>query len=56
MLLDEEGCITCAEGWGEPNECPGSLRPCGHHCNHLDVHDACCWCTAHVNDDGEVVP
>lgn len=36
-------CTACEEG--EPkDECPKSLRPCGHHCNHSWSHDQCCWC------------
>ena len=62
--LDDE-CLTCGEdnarqAAGDPptgaqGECPGSKRDCGHHCNCLWTQDACCWCSAHVNDDGEVV-
>lgn len=37
-------CITCAEGTGEPYECPQSLRQCGHHCNHSWSQDICHWC------------
>lgn len=48
-VLDEE-CYSCprpdVEGSiGDPaGECPKSLRPCGHHCNHSWEHDHCHWC------------
>ncbi len=36
-------CVSCEEE--RPlNECPHPQRPCGHHCNHMWTHDACCWC------------
>lgn len=46
---DDDACISCEEGWGEPNECADSKRPCGHHCNHMCTDDECCWC-------GETLP
>ena len=54
--MDEE-CFTCAEmGDAERGECPPSLRPCKHHCNHIWDQDCCHWCGAEVNDDGAIVP
>ena len=50
-----DDCGTCGEGCGTPNECPGSLRECGHHCNHIRDEDACCWCPARIDDDGNLV-
>lgn len=47
-------CTSCHEGIPR-NECPGSKRACGHHCNCLWSQDVCDWCPAHVNDDGDVV-
>lgn len=38
-----EDCCSCGEGMPR-EECPKSLRPCGHHCNHSWSHDSCCWC------------
>lgn len=52
-MVDE--CSTCLEEVGKINECPGSRRACGHHCNHIWDQDACCWCPAHVNDNGDLV-
>jgi len=50
--LPEDECLTCTEpGSGEPNECPKSLRPCGHHCNHLWEQDCCHWCGAELGED-----
>lgn len=55
-LIDtgENDCGTCAEGCGEPDECPNSKRDCGHHCNHIWTQDACCWCDAHIDDNGNL--
>jgi hypothetical protein len=53
---DVVDCLTCGEVEGVERECPGSQRPCGHHCNHIWTHDACHWCPAHINDDGELIP
>ena len=41
--LPEDECLTCGEDI-PPNECPKSLRPCGHHCNCSWIHDYCHWC------------
>ena len=35
-------CIACAEK--DPERCPASKRPCGHHCNHSWTRYACHWC------------
>lgn len=51
----DDVCFTCAESCGESGECPGSQRPCGHHCNHIWDQDTCHWCPAHINDDGYLV-
>jgi hypothetical protein len=40
--MDE--CGSCGEVGTQPNECPKSQRPCGHHCNHVWTHDECDWC------------
>lgn len=40
--LREDECGSCGES--PLNECPKSQRPCGHHCNHVWIHDACDWC------------
>ena len=37
------GCDSCGDGI-PPGECNMSHRGCGHHCNHLDSHEECCWC------------
>jgi hypothetical protein len=49
-----EECVSCSEGL-PGKECPGSRRECGHHCNCLWSQDQCCWCSAHVDEDGAVV-
>lgn len=47
--LDED-CIECSED--DAAQCPRSVKPCGHHCNHVWTHDACCYCGWLVpNDD-----
>lgn len=56
LVLATVVCMACAEEVGERGECPGSSRECGHHCDCLWHQDVCCWCPAHINDDGEVVP
>lgn len=38
----EGECGSCGES--PEGECPKSLRPCGHHCNHVWTHDSCDWC------------
>ena len=52
-------CATCGEDPAHDlyplNECPKSLRPCGHHCNHVWDQDVCHWCGAEVNEDGDLV-
>lgn len=53
-MLDTE-CGTCGQVEGVEGECPGSKRPCGHHCNCIWIHDACDWCPAHINEDGVLV-
>ena len=54
MTMDEidDICTSCAEDSPE-DECPESLRPCGHHCNHSWSHDECCWCDEEFGMDGE---
>lgn len=52
---EDPTCFTCGEGVGQRDECPGSKRECGHHCNHIWDQDACCWCTAHINEFGDLV-
>ncbi len=51
-------CDTCAEDPTHEQyplgECPKSLRPCGHHCNHAWEQDCCHWCGAEFGEDGEV--
>jgi hypothetical protein len=47
-------CIACGEGQPE-GECPKPHSRCGHHCNHLWTHDACCWCGLEVGEDGATV-
>lgn len=39
----EGECDSCGEG-DPADECPNSLRSCGHHCNHIWSHDHCHWC------------
>lgn len=55
--LPEDACATCSEDPDHVayplNECPKSLRPCGHHCNCLWEQDVCHWCRAEVSEDGE---
>lgn len=47
--LDDD-CIECSED--DAAQCPRSVKPCGHHCNHVWTHDACCYCGWLVpNDD-----
>lgn len=47
--LDND-CLECSES--DAQECPRSLKPCGHHCNHVWTHDACHYCGYKVpNDD-----
>lgn len=53
--VEAEDCLTCGEIADVEKECPGSKRPCGHHCNCIWIHDRCHWCRAHINDDGELV-
>lgn len=52
LHIDFGDCISCDEGYPE-KDCPRSLRPCGHHCNHFDISDRCHWCGAEVDIDGE---
>lgn len=49
-----EECGTCGEVDDVEGECPGSLRSCGHHCNHIWEQDECCWCPIVVNEDGDL--
>lgn len=52
----DDVCYTCGEVEDAlRGECPNSKRECGHHCNCTWIHDSCCWCPAHVNDDGVFV-
>ncbi len=51
--LPEEACFTCGEGEPE-NECPKSLRPCGHHCNCSWDQDVCHWCGKEFGEEAEV--
>ena len=44
-------CLTCAEGVPDPDRCPMSPRPCGHHCNHSWTQDECCWCGREFGED-----
>ena len=48
----EETCISCGEPGASTNECPGSKRPCGHHCNHSWEQDICHWCGREFGEDG----
>lgn len=42
-IIRTRECASCGEG--DPvNECAKSLRPCGHHCNHIWESDYCHWC------------
>ena len=41
-------CGSCGES--PRDECPKSKRPCGHHCNHVWIHDACDWCGAEFGE------
>lgn len=45
------GCDSCGEGL-PPYECNMSRRGCGHHCNHLDSHEECCWCGTELLGNG----
>lgn len=48
-------CISCGEA--VKDECSGSKRECGHHCNCSWVHDACCWCGEEFGEeDGAAIP
>lgn len=49
--LDDE-CLTCGEVDGVEGECPGSKRPCGHHCNHSWTQDLCHWCGEEIGEEG----
>lgn len=50
-----EDCDTCCELGDEgKDECPKAIRACGHHCNCIWYHDACCWCGAEIDDDGNL--
>lgn len=44
-------CSSCPEKMPE-GECPKSLRPCGHHCNHSWDQDKCHWCGVEFGEDG----
>ena len=44
-----EVCGSCGEL--PENECSESERSCGHHCNHIWIHDECCWCGQTFGDD-----
>lgn len=46
-------CFSCGEE-APRGDCPKSLRPCGHHCNHTWSHDACCWCSAEFGEEPAV--
>lgn len=50
-VVDVDGkCDACGVGSPE-NECPKSMRGCGHHCNHSWSHDACCWCATEFGEE-----
>jgi hypothetical protein len=44
-------CVSCPEKM-PLKECPKSLRPCGHHCNHSWEQDRCHWCGVEFGEDG----
>jgi hypothetical protein len=49
---DADECASCGEGTPR-NECPGSKRPCGHHCNHSWEDSLCHWCGREFGEGGE---
>lgn len=51
MTTELGECATCGEIEGVEGECPESQRPCGHHCNHIWTHDACCWCKVELQGE-----
>lgn len=46
-------CTSCSEG-SVPHECPKAQRACGHHCNCIWTQDACHWCGATIDSEGEI--
>lgn len=62
MSDDNNRCLICVEIAAgekldaEDRECPESLSACGHHCNHVLTHDACCWCGMSWGEDGVRIP
>ena len=51
LHIDFGDCVSCPEGEPE-DECPKSLRSCGHHCNHSWDQDKCHWCGVEFGEDG----
>ena len=43
-------CYSCEEGL-DMDECQSSMKPCGHHCNHVWTHDVCDWCDWHYEEE-----
>src|ERR1035437_163405 len=51
----DRDCISCARAYAK-GECFGSLRRCGHHCNHSWSSGYCCWCGTTFGNQPALVP
>lgn len=44
IVEHDDECDSCESEHLFNLMCQESKRSCGHHCDHVGTHDACCWC------------